>query len=80
MTDITGFSLLGHLIEMAEGAGLSSELNYSAISIMDGAQEYITKMIVPDNAYRNWNSFEKKVKGIGAESFLRCAIRKLMGD
>jgi len=32
-------------------------------------QEYISKMIVPDNTYRNWNSFEKKVGGIGAESF-----------
>jgi selenide,water dikinase len=26
-------------------------------------------MIVPDNLYRNWNSAEKKVKNIGAESF-----------
>ena len=69
MTDITGFGLLGHLIEMAEGAGLSAELNYSAVPIIDDLQEYISKMIVPDNTYRNWNSFEKKVGGIGAESF-----------
>src|ERR1700757_418786 len=69
MTDITGFGLLGHLIEMAEGAGLSAELNYSAVPVIDGLQEYISKMIVPDNAYRNWNSFEKKVSGIGTESF-----------
>jgi len=69
MTDITGFGLLGHLIEMAEGAGLSAELNYSDVSVIDGLQEYISKTIVPDNAYRNWNSFEKKVSGIGAESF-----------
>ncbi|HXD94760.1 MAG TPA: selenide, water dikinase SelD [Bacteroidia bacterium] len=69
MTDITGFGLLGHLIEMAEGAGLSAELNYSDVPVIDGLQEYISKMIVPDNAYRNWNSFEKKVSDIGAESF-----------
>ncbi|HXU28465.1 MAG TPA: selenide, water dikinase SelD [Bacteroidia bacterium] len=69
MTDITGFGLLGHLIEMAEGAGLSAELNYSAVPVIDGLQEYISKMIVPDNAYRNWNSFDKKVSNIGAESF-----------
>jgi selenide,water dikinase len=69
MTDITGFGLLGHLIEMAEGAGLSAELNYAEVPIIEGVQEYISKMIVPDNAYRNWNSFEKKVNGIGAESF-----------
>jgi selenide,water dikinase len=36
---------------------------------MEGLQEYTSKMIVPDNLYRNWNSYEKKVKNIGAESF-----------
>ncbi len=69
MTDITGFGLLGHLIEMAEGAKLSAELNYASIPLINGLQDYIAKMIVPDNAYRNWNSYEKKVQGIGAESF-----------
>jgi len=69
MTDITGFGLLGHLIEMAEGAGLSAEIDYSTIPLIDDLQEYIAKMMIPDNAYRNWNSFEKKVKNIGAESF-----------
>jgi selenide,water dikinase len=69
MTDITGFGLLGHLIETAEGANLSAELNYAEVPLIEGLQEYIAKMIVPDNAYRNWNSYEKKVQGIDAESF-----------
>lgn len=69
LTDITGFGLLGHLIEMAEGAGLSAELNYAEVPLINGLQEYIAKMIVPDNAYRNYNSYEKKMQGIGAESF-----------
>ena len=69
MTDITGFGLLGHIIEMAEGANLSAELHYANVPVIEGIQEYIAKTIVPDNAYRNWNSFEKKVNGIGAESF-----------
>ena len=30
-------------------------------------------MIVPDNLYRNWNTYEKKVKNIGAESFFTLA-------
>ncbi len=69
ITDITGFGLLGHLIEMAEGANLSAEIDYKNVPLIDGLQEYIAKMMIPDNAYRNWNSFEKKVKNIGAESF-----------
>lgn len=69
MTDITGFGLLGHLIEMVEGAGLSAVLNYSNVPLIDGVTDYTSKMIVPDNLYRNWNSYEKKVNNIGAESF-----------
>jgi selenide,water dikinase len=69
MTDITGFGLLGHLIEMAEGAGLSAEINYHNIPLIEGIREYTSKMMVPDNVYRNWNSYKDKVKDIGPESF-----------
>jgi selenide,water dikinase len=69
MTDITGFGLLGHLIEMAEGADLSAEINYAHVPLIEGIQAYTSKMIVPDNVYRNWNSYKDKVKEIGAESF-----------
>lgn len=69
MTDVTGFGFLGHLIEMMDGAALSAEINYSAIPLMSGAVEYSSKMIVPDNLYRNWNSYEKKVKLNLPESF-----------
>jgi len=61
MTDVTGFGLLGHLIEMAEGSGLSAELFYSQIRVVDGAQEYLAQRIVPDATYRNWNSYSSKV-------------------
>ena len=61
MTDVTGFGLLGHLIEMAEGGNLSAELSYAAIPVTEGAKEYLQKRIVPDATYRNWNSYSKKV-------------------
>ena len=61
MTDITGFGLLGHLIEMAEGSGLSAEINYSSIPVIEGAKEYLAQRIVPDSTYRNWNSYSSKV-------------------
>ncbi len=61
MTDVTGFGLMGHLIEMAEGAGLSAELTYSQVRMIDGAKEYLAQRIVPDATYRNWNSYSSKV-------------------
>lgn len=61
MTDVTGFGLLGHLVEMAEGAGLSATLFYDRIPVVDGAKEYLSQRIVPDATYRNWNSYSSKV-------------------
>ncbi len=60
MTDVTGFGLLGHLIEMAEGSGLSAELYYSKLPVMQGAREYLAQRVIPDATYRNWNSYSSK--------------------
>jgi selenide,water dikinase len=61
MTDITGFGLLGHLIEMTEGSGLSASLDYNKIPIIAASKEYLAQRIVPDATYRNWNSYSTKV-------------------
>jgi len=61
MTDITGFGLLGHLVEMSEGSGLTAAINFNKIPVLEGAVKYIQAGILPDATYRNWNSFEKKV-------------------
>ena len=60
VTDVTGFGLLGHCIEMADGANLSAELFYSKIPAIEGAKEYLSQRIVPDATYRNWNSYSTK--------------------
>lgn len=61
MTDVTGFGLAGHLIEMAQGSGLSAEIYYSRLCIAEGVREYLSQRIVPDATYRNWNSYSKKI-------------------
>ena len=61
MTDVTGFGLAGHLIEMAEGSGLSAEIYYSKLYITEGANAYLAQRIIPDATYRNWNSYSKKI-------------------
>ena len=62
MTDVTGFGLLGHLIEMAEGSELSAELFYSAIKKTEGVDEYLKQKTIPDATFRNWNSYSNKVQ------------------
>lgn len=60
MTDVTGFGLLGHLIEMAEGSNISAEIHYSKLPIIEAAKNYLAQRIVPDATYRNWNSYSSK--------------------
>lgn len=61
MSDVTGFGLLGHLLEMAEGSGFSASLSYNAINVLPGARDYLAQRIVPDATYRNWNSYSSQV-------------------
>lgn len=64
MTDVTGFGLLGHALEMAEGANLSVQLEFKALPLIEGVSEYISQFIFPDNTYRNWNAYSAKVSGV----------------
>jgi selenide,water dikinase len=61
MTDVTGFGLIGHLMEMAEGSGLGASINYSKIQIIESAKDYLKQRIVPDATYRNWNAYSSQV-------------------
>jgi selenide,water dikinase len=77
LTDVTGFGLLGHLIEMCEarlpdrqGSSLSAEIEYSKVPLMERVKELSAKFIYADNTMRNWKSYETKVQGIGSESLL----------
>ncbi|WP_268035691.1 selenide, water dikinase SelD [Algoriphagus sp. PAP.12] len=71
MTDVTGFGLLGHLIEMTEGANLSAEIEISKLPLIDGIQEYINQFIFPDNTYRNWNAFSPKTEGVNGMDLVK---------
>jgi len=62
MTDVTGFGFFGHLIEMAEGSGLTAEIFYNKLPVAEGVREYITQRIFPDATTRNWNSYSDKIK------------------
>ena len=62
MTDVTGFGLLGHLIEMAEGSGLSANIDFNAVPLIsEGLIEYVEMGSVPGGTNRNWDSYGHKV-------------------
>lgn len=63
MTDVTGFGLMGHLIEMAEGSDVSAELWFSKIPTlpMEILLPFIDQFIYPSNTFKNFSSFSTKV-------------------
>ncbi len=61
MTDVTGFGLLGHLMEICEASKLSSIIEYKKIPVIEGIEEYIEKKAIPGGTFRNWKSYGHKV-------------------
>jgi len=62
LTDVTGFGLLGHIIEMAEGSGLSADIYYHTVPVIEGVKDFIKTRVFPDATTRNWNSYHQKVR------------------
>ncbi|MBN2044991.1 MAG: selenide, water dikinase SelD [Anaerolineales bacterium] len=60
-TDITGFSLLGHAAEMAEGSGVGLRLHFSQIPVVDCGYKYAQEWHFPGGAFNNRLYFGKQV-------------------
>ena len=61
-TDITGYGLLGHGLEMATASGVSLKLDPAKIPFVSGARKYAEKGIFPGGAFDNKKYFEPNVK------------------
>lgn len=57
MTDVTGFGLAGHLVEMCEGSGLSAMLHFNEIPLIDELDHYLDAGAIPGGTNRNWDSY-----------------------
>ncbi|MDE3235056.1 MAG: selenide, water dikinase SelD [Bacteroidota bacterium] len=65
MTDVTGFGLLGHLIEMCEGSKLSASVPYDTIPLIPFTPDYVALKAIPGATKRNWASYGHKVSLAG---------------
>jgi selenide,water dikinase len=61
MTDITGFGLAGHLLEMLGDNELSAEIYADKIPLLPNLEYYMNKFIVPDATYRNWKAYHEQI-------------------
>ena len=67
MTDVTGFGLLGHLVEMCEGSGLSAVIEFEKVPVINSVRRYLDQGNIPGGTVRNWNSYGQKVSTLSDE-------------
>lgn len=73
LTDITGFGLLGHLAEMAEGSNLSAEINFESVPLITGLDFYLDKFIYPDMTTKIFSRIGSNVNELTARQlFITC--------
>jgi selenide,water dikinase len=61
MTDVTGFGLLGHLVEMADGSGLTARVEFAKVPRLASAEYYLEQGCVPGGTQRNFDSYGDKI-------------------
>ena len=61
VTDVTGFGLLGHLVEMCEGSDVSSQILLQNVPRIKNINYYIEKKTFPGGTFRNFDSYGHKV-------------------
>jgi selenide,water dikinase len=62
MTDVTGFGLLGHLLEMCRGSGLSADLDVDAPHLLEGVEALARAGVRTGASGRNWASYGHDVR------------------
>ena len=61
-TDITGYGLIGHLLEMTGGSGTGAVIRLESVPVLEGAREWRDKGFVPEGTKRNVKGFRDRVK------------------
>ena len=60
-TDVTGFGLMGHLLEMCQGSGLAARVDTKGIDLIGAAMEFARMGVLPAGLYRNRSFAESSV-------------------
>jgi selenide,water dikinase len=69
MTDVTGFGLAGHLLEMMRAAGCGAIIYGEQLPKIPEAVSLAASFVLPDNATRNWNAYETEIQMNNAATF-----------
>jgi len=62
MTDVTGFGLAGHLLEICRGSQVSAKINFNDLPILQVARDFAEDGILTGASNRNWSSYDEEVR------------------
>jgi selenide, water dikinase len=77
LTDVTGFGLAGHTLEMARGSGCTIELEWARVPLLPAAADMARRGVITGASGRNWDAYGDEVRL--AEGFT-AADRALLTD
>jgi selenide,water dikinase len=63
LTDVTGFGLAGHLLEICRGSHLGAEINFSSVPIIGEALDWVKQGVATGASDRNWKGYGHDVAG-----------------
>ncbi len=66
-TDVTGFGLLGHLMNLLEASGVSAEIDWKKVPLLKGAMKYLDDGCICGGSRTNWNDLKGSVDSTGTE-------------
>lgn len=73
MTDVTGFGLLGHLVEMADGSGLTATIYRDRVPQLTGVDKYLAAGCIPGGTLRNFDSYGNRISPLSDnDKYLLC--------
>jgi selenide,water dikinase len=70
LTDVTGFALAGHALEMARGGGCTVQIDWHRVPLLAGVRELASQGMVTGASGRNWAGYGQDVQlpeGFAAE-------------
>lgn len=77
LTDVTGFGLAGHTLELARGARLAAEIEWSKVPLLDGVPALAAEGLVTGASGRNWAGYGSEVR---LDAGLPAVVKDLASD
>jgi selenide,water dikinase len=74
LTDVTGFGLLGHLLEVCKGSGVHARVRWDSVPLLTDVMAMIAAGHVTGGSHRNWASYGDRVDLGGRGEAVRAVL------